>query len=226
MRKGAAGSLFFTVAGVGLIVASASWFWRSAAMAQHYERTVGTVVKITAHPRPNHPGQPIYYPTISFVGGEGETHTFEASIGSGSSPYRNNETVPVWYDAHDAGRAFLATFLNIWGIPLILLGLGTAFAALGTYAGVRGTGGVVYLSKLRLRKNATPALHVGSAGSPEDRNERSPGRTDVTAPRLRRDGLIAAIEPDLQQGGRRDQDDDRDDQRKQDERARDPLPGP
>ena len=77
-------------------------------------------------------------PVVSFRTEGGMTIRFEAMSTRGPAFYRIGDRVTVVYDPLRPDRAHIRSFVSLWLLPLVLLGLGGAFVtiALGVVSGL------------------------------------------------------------------------------------------
>lgn len=71
------------------------------------------------------------FPVIRFTGPAGEPVEFHSSFAGPPSTFTIGAQVPVRYDPAEPRRAEVDSFLALWFMTLMLLGLGAVFAAIG-----------------------------------------------------------------------------------------------
>ena len=72
-----------------------------------------------------------YAPKISFTASDGKTYTFISSTSSNPSPYHDEETIKILYDPQNPYNAQINSFFDLWGLSIILGGLGVVFGIIG-----------------------------------------------------------------------------------------------
>jgi len=87
----------------------------------------------------------VYYPVVQFVTPDEQEITVKGSTGSRPAAYHVDESVEVLYDPDDPHHAYINTFMEFWGSPIILSGLGAVFAAIPSG---------IFLSQVRRRNRA------------------------------------------------------------------------
>jgi len=77
----------------------------------------------------------VYYPVVQFVTPDQQEITVKGSNGSRPAAFHVDEPVEVLYDPDDPHHAYIHTFMEFWGSPVILFGLGCVFVAIpaGTF---------------------------------------------------------------------------------------------
>lgn len=81
-----------------------------------------------------------YYPVVTYQDSEGQEHTLASQIGSSSPAYDVGETVKVRYESGNPATAVIDSFLEMWGIITVLVGISAIFLAIGIgiiYAAIR-----------------------------------------------------------------------------------------
>jgi hypothetical protein len=116
--------------GIGIVAVAigAVWTFTTARFVSGAERTGGTVIDLSRSE--DSEGSVTYSPIVRFKV-EGRTIQFTASSSS-SSPPSVGERVEVLYDPDDPHDARLSGFLDLWGGPMIVGGLGIVFAVIGS----------------------------------------------------------------------------------------------
>lgn len=126
----------FIVAGVGLIIAAA-WNWKKNhdfySAALHADGRVLELVTV----RNNR--NVLFAPKVVFTDTAGRSVTFVSSLSSRPPDYHAGGKALVAYDRTNSSHAEVDSFSARWMIVLILGGIGTVMALLGTllwYSGV------------------------------------------------------------------------------------------
>jgi hypothetical protein len=120
--------LAFVALGVGLLVGGAFTYRSTRAFLSTAVPAEGTVVAY-AESRSSK-GELTYYPVVAFTPRDGSKVEFQASSG-GSSRGPVGERVAVLYDPRNPHRAEVHSFLALWLLCVLLLGLGLVFAGTG-----------------------------------------------------------------------------------------------
>jgi hypothetical protein len=119
----------FSAAGLAMLAGALFWyqsvqsFIAGAAVAQ------GTVVEFVRSQSDNE--SPTYRPVVRFNAENGQAVEFTSQFGSSSPAYRKGEKIEVFYKPSDPQDAMIKGFLSLWGGPLIVGGVGTAFFVFG-----------------------------------------------------------------------------------------------
>ncbi len=132
----------FLVIGLGMLVGAVYNFQSTRTFVAGAELTVGTVVELERRESRDSDGNRsvTYYPVVRYPLPAGGEHQFRSSTGSNPPSYRQGQQVEVLYLPNNPYEARINGFFSLWGMPLILSGMGLAFAGLlgGIfYAGVR-----------------------------------------------------------------------------------------
>ncbi|MCU0355878.1 MAG: DUF3592 domain-containing protein [Cytophagales bacterium] len=72
-----------------------------------------------------------YYPTVQFTANDGKTYTAYSNSGSNPSAYEVGENVEIYYNPDNPMDILLPDFFSLWGVPLILGGIGLVFTLIG-----------------------------------------------------------------------------------------------
>lgn len=70
-------------------------------------------------------------PKVRFRTRNGQDIVFVSSVGSSPPSYRENEAVTVLYDPDNPDHASIRSFLYLWFLPTLLLGMGVIFSSIG-----------------------------------------------------------------------------------------------
>ncbi|MGM0769095.1 MAG: DUF3592 domain-containing protein [Pseudomonadota bacterium] len=73
-----------------------------------------------------------YYPVVRFEDEQGRTVEFQSSSGSNPASFSRGEGVRVLFTPGDPGSARIDGFFELWGVTLIVGGLGMAFFLVGS----------------------------------------------------------------------------------------------
>jgi hypothetical protein len=117
----------FAVAVVMIVIAAVLWM-NTETFLRHAVRTTGTIIRIERRSDWNSDGNTTnYHPVFSYETPDGE-RVKTSSIGSSPCPFRVNQSIQVLYDPALPDSARIQSWFQIWGGPLICLGVGIAFA--------------------------------------------------------------------------------------------------
>ena len=149
-------SIIMFVVGLGLLIGAVfiySTTRKFVATAKTAEGTVFDIVLV----REISPGTPgakgggmrdMFYPRVRFVTEDGITKEFQSRVGASPPAYRLGEKVKVLYDPANPYDAQVASFLSLWGLPLLLFVMGAFFIFFGLVS-------INYYMKL---KRASPTI--------------------------------------------------------------------
>lgn len=136
------------VMGIGFVLGSGFFLWRTNAWHATSVATSGTVIGQAlglssgqmpvngAGPRGTTPGssrgstRPTRAEIVEFNTPDGTRHEFRSKIGS-SDPFAVGAAVPVRYNPADPTDATIDTWFRLWGFPLIFLAAGFIELAVG-----------------------------------------------------------------------------------------------
>ena len=142
------GGLFFVI-GVGMLFAGVSWWRSNAAFAEHAVAGEGTVSDLlyrrssSSSSSSSSRNSGTYVPVIDFTAPNGSRIHITGSSGSNPPAYSRGDKVPLLFDPENPEKAVIDSFGERKAGPLILSGLGAAFALVG--------GGVLF-ARARQRK--------------------------------------------------------------------------
>jgi Protein of unknown function (DUF3592) len=71
--------------------------------------------------------QVAYYPVLRYQTHQGSVKEIVSSVGSNPPRYKEGDSVVILYDPAKPESARIHTFFNVWGVPLILGGMGFLF---------------------------------------------------------------------------------------------------
>jgi len=86
------------------------------------ERTVDSVVSVKIDSSGD---DPTYRPTIRFMTWEGEMREARTHIASSAYDYRVGEDVAILYDVTNPDDVRVNGFMSLWGLPLVILAIGS-----------------------------------------------------------------------------------------------------
>jgi hypothetical protein len=133
--SGKAATSLFAFSGVFLVagLAMLSGAGHYALVARH-DITIGTTTDGTVTDLfvgSDSDGDNVYYPRVRFVTQSGDVLEFTSSNGTRPPAFEVGEAVSVLYDPAAPGNARINSFFQLWLLPIILGGIGSAFAAIG-----------------------------------------------------------------------------------------------
>lgn len=85
----------------------------------------------------NHRESIVYSAVVAFNAADGSSHRIESSSGGSKKP-QVGRTIPVRYDPGNPANAVVATFVNFWVVPFVLLAAGVFVLWLGHMFGAGG----------------------------------------------------------------------------------------
>lgn len=154
--KKAFARVFFLIIGIGILIGSGIWFFRSQEFAQKAVEVQGRVIELVTETRETREKvgssrrsgrrtsrttiKTMYRPKVAFQTKEGKRIEFLSSVSSGSPKYQVNETVPVAYDPKNPYQAKINSWFALWGGPTILLVMGVVFTLPSLFLLVFGSG--------------------------------------------------------------------------------------
>lgn len=117
--------LLFAFVGTIFLVVGLGIGGSMAAEAQRLSRAEGRVVDYDVE-------NGAYRPLIEFTAADGRRLTFRDEVSSNVREYRMEQAVPVLYDpASPLRTARVDSFIGLWLLPAMFIGLGGLFAAMG-----------------------------------------------------------------------------------------------
>ena len=137
--------LFWGEAALTLFVGSiltlvGSWLlYHAVRQTLFWPKAAATMLRYCIKRSEGHPdGQPFYYAVLRFETRGGQTITTMSNCGSWRRPWERGSSVTVRYNPANPRWAELATFANVWAMPLVFLVL--AAGALVRLIWFRGAG--------------------------------------------------------------------------------------
>ncbi len=143
----------FSVLGLALLAAALFLVYSTRSFLARAEAVTGTVVEMQAT-RSNKSTS--YSPVVDYTTAEGRSIRHYSSFATNPPSYHVGEPVTVYYLKDKPEKAKLEGFFSLWGISLILGGLGFVFFAIG--AGMRLAAQLAERKEADLRQNGTPVL--------------------------------------------------------------------
>lgn len=122
----------FLLLGLGMLAGGVYSFQSSQRFVAAAEMTTGSVVDLERRESRDSDGNRsiTYYPVVRYRLPNGGDHQFRSSTGSNPPSYRQGEEVEVLYLPDDPYQARINGFFSLWGLPVILSGMGLVFAGL------------------------------------------------------------------------------------------------
>lgn len=120
--------------GLALVIGSAFSFIHSRNFIANSETSEGIVTQLNYHRDSD--GGGTYYPMVQFRTQTGSIFNVAGNTGSNPAAYSIGETVKVYYDPENPTDIMLPDFFSIWGVTLILGGLGLVFSMIGGAVGL------------------------------------------------------------------------------------------
>jgi len=118
----------FAIVGLGLLVGAYFAYTSTQNFLQSALTTTGTVTELV---RSRSDDSYTYRPVVEFTTRSGEKIEFTSSSGSNPPSYSRGEIVEVFYDQTNPEQAKINGFFSLWGMSLILAGIGTVFSIFG-----------------------------------------------------------------------------------------------
>lgn len=112
--------------GIALAGGGAWWAASTGALVRRATVTTGTVIGFSRTFREN-----VHHPVVRYKLPSGEVRVFRSGSGGTSRGYVVGDLVEVIHDPENRAADRIRSFGDLWGGPLVLLGIGTAFAAGG-----------------------------------------------------------------------------------------------
>lgn len=118
----------FSLVGIGRLTGSFYNYNQTQRFISSSVSTSGIVSELRASVSD---GSRVYYPTIQFKNQQGETIETELNIGSNPPEYTVGEQVTILYDPNNPQDANTNSFLSLYFVAVVLLGLGGTFTTVG-----------------------------------------------------------------------------------------------
>lgn len=118
----------FTLIGAGLLIGAMMSYINTSKFIERASETVGTVIDLE---RSRSSDSTTFYPVVVFEDANGREVEFRSRSGSNPPAFSRGETVSVLYESTTPESARINTFFSLWGLPIILCGLGLVFGAIG-----------------------------------------------------------------------------------------------
>jgi hypothetical protein len=133
--------VIFSLVGVGMLVGAFFSFQSTSTFLEAATAKPGVVTDLI---RSRSSDSNAYYPLVRFEDDQGRLTEFLSSSGSNPPSYSRGERVSVLFIPGDAESARINGFFSLWGVTLIIAGLGGVFLMIGAgmfvVPAVRNTG--------------------------------------------------------------------------------------
>lgn len=129
--------------GVALLVGAGIAYNHSRNFMAKAETVQGTITELNYHKSSKKSGG-VYYPTVQFTARDGQPYTVASNSGSNPAAYEIGESVQIYYNPEDPTDILLPDFFSLWGVSLILGGIGLVFTLIG--------GSVLYSARKKAAK--------------------------------------------------------------------------
>jgi len=118
----------FSLVGICMLVGSFYSYNQTQKFISSSVSTTGTVseLRLSVSDRSR-----VYYPTIKFKTQQGETIETELNVGSNPPEHTVGEQVTILYDPNNPRDANVNSFLSLYFVAVVLLGLGGTFTTVG-----------------------------------------------------------------------------------------------
>lgn len=118
----------FLAAGIGMLAGTVFTYTNTSAFLKDAIKAEGTVVELI---RSRSDDSVTYRPVVRFMNQQGKAIEF-ASLSSSNPPsYSEGQTVEVFYRPDAPQQAEINSFFSLWGVSVILGGLGSVFSTIG-----------------------------------------------------------------------------------------------
>ncbi len=127
------GVVFFLI-GLVLLFAGFLSYNHTQKFITNSEVTTGTVIDLvrgTSGPENSGSGSYVYYPVVQFKTNNDSLIEFQSKVGSNPPACRKGEQVQVRYLEQAPYKAGIDSFMQLWFVSIILLGLGVVFSGIG-----------------------------------------------------------------------------------------------
>lgn len=128
MKSMAIVKYLFATVGLGLLVGAYLTYTNTQDFLQNASSASGTVTELV---RSVSDDSTTYRPVVEFTTANGDKIEFTSSSGSNPPSYSRGEIVDVFYDQSKPEQAKINGFFSLWGMSLILGGIGTVFSIFG-----------------------------------------------------------------------------------------------
>lgn len=132
----------FTLVGFAML-AGAFWAYSStSSFLKQAETADGIVFELLASRSDN---STTYRPVVQFIDQQGQFIEFVSSTGSNPASYSQGEQVKVLYLPERPSNAKINSFFSLWGVAIILAGIGAVFFLIGV--------GIIMFTRLKSRQD-------------------------------------------------------------------------
>jgi hypothetical protein len=120
----------FLATGIVLLISAARHRARTLLFLAKAREATGVVIAIKSVAG-DPDGMITYAPVVAFTTDNGRKAQFASQTRSSSGGYAVGAFVPVLYDSNYPDQARIRSFLDLWGLPSLLGGLGLVFTLVG-----------------------------------------------------------------------------------------------
>lgn len=118
----------FTLIGAGMLVGAVMSYSSTVSFIERATEASGTVIDLE---RSRSSDSTTYYPVVVFEDIRGREIEFRSRSGSNPPSFSRGERVSVFYEPSAPESARINSFFSLWGLPMILGGMGLVFGAIG-----------------------------------------------------------------------------------------------
>ena len=120
--------VIFTLIGLGMLAGAFFSFQSTSTFLETATAKPGVVTDLI-YSRSSDSGT--YYPVVRFEDGQGRSVEFQSSSGSNPASYARGESVRVLFTPGESESARIDGFFSLWGMALIVGGIGAVFFLVG-----------------------------------------------------------------------------------------------
>lgn len=120
--------LAFGLPGLGFLIGGVFAFTSTQNFLDQSVSANGTVIDLGLRYSGN---SRVYYPIIKFTDESGQEIEFRSSFGSNPPAYQVGEKVSILYIPDNPDQARISSFISLWFLTLLFLGMGTIFTGIG-----------------------------------------------------------------------------------------------
>lgn len=132
----------FTIVGFAMLAGALFAYNNTSSFLKEAVMTDGTVIELLASRSDN---SITYRPVVQFLSEQGQLIEFVSSTGSNPASYSQGEQVKVLYLPMQPSDAKINGFFSLWGVAIILAGIGAVFFLTGA--------GIIVFVRLKSRQD-------------------------------------------------------------------------
>jgi hypothetical protein len=121
----------FLIFGSGFLLLALAVALHTAFSLRRATRATATIVVMESRIEPRNV-DPIFYPHFQFYDSTGQSFTIISNSGATPPAFHVGQRVPILYDPANPSAAQLATFAELWFLPIVFSVLGLVALAIGT----------------------------------------------------------------------------------------------